>query len=117
MTDSQWQPETLTLTTAHSASSYGVPVLVIDGEPYGPADLVPGGIIAADLVDQWAARFSAPNGAPSLAAELVDALKAIYKLTGFTFSPDRRSVAVADLAGRALERAGIDPAAVIRGEV
>lgn len=26
------------LTTEHSASSYGIPVLVIDGEAYGPAD-------------------------------------------------------------------------------
>lgn len=27
------------LTTEHPASSYGLPVLMIDGEPYGPADL------------------------------------------------------------------------------
>ena len=62
-------------------------------------------------------KAGGPFDAPDLAAELVDALKAIYRLTGFTFSPDRRSVAVAELAGRALERAGIDPAAVIQGEV
>ncbi len=28
------------LTTEHSASSYGIPVLVIDGEAYGPGDFV-----------------------------------------------------------------------------
>lgn len=62
MTDQpDWQPETLTLTTAHSASSYGRPVLVIDGDAYGPADLVPSGITAADLVRQWAARFASPT--------------------------------------------------------
>lgn len=63
----------------------------------GPEDLANGQLLAA-------------------APDLLDALKAIYRLTGFTFSPDRRSVAVAELAGRALERAGIDPAAVIQGQ-
>ena len=29
------------LTTNHAASSYGIPVLVIDGEAYGPADETP----------------------------------------------------------------------------
>ena len=61
----------------------------------GPVDLANGQIIAA-------------------APDLVDALKAIYRLTGFVFSPDRRSVAVAELAGRALERAGVDPSSVIQ---
>ena len=51
------------------------------------------------------------------APDLLDALIAIYRLTGFSFSPDSRTVAIAKLAGQALERAGIDPAAVIRGEV
>lgn len=35
--------ETMTLATEHSASSYGIPVLVIDGEAYGPADHMPQG--------------------------------------------------------------------------
>ncbi len=30
------------LTTDHAASSYGVPVLLLDGEPLGPGDLAPG---------------------------------------------------------------------------
>jgi hypothetical protein len=30
------------LTTDHPASSYGIPVLVMDGAAYGPADVVPG---------------------------------------------------------------------------
>lgn len=29
------------LTTDHAASSYGIPVLVIDGQTYGPADYLP----------------------------------------------------------------------------
>jgi hypothetical protein len=29
------------ITNEHSASSYGQPVLVIDGQAYGPGDLVP----------------------------------------------------------------------------
>ena len=53
------EPETLTLTTAHSASSYGRPVLVIDGDAYGPGDFFEG-TQAADLVRQWAARFEEP---------------------------------------------------------
>lgn len=28
----------ISLTTEHSASSYGIPVLVIDGQAYGPGD-------------------------------------------------------------------------------
>lgn len=51
--------ETLTLTTAHAASSYGRPVLVIDGEAYGPADMTPEGEPAAHIVTEWAARFIA----------------------------------------------------------
>jgi hypothetical protein len=49
--------DTVTLTTAHAASSYGRPVLVIGGAAYGPADMTPAGVIGADLVRQWAARF------------------------------------------------------------
>jgi len=29
-----------TLTTEHPTSSYGLPILLVDGEPYGPADLL-----------------------------------------------------------------------------
>ena len=54
--------ESITLTTAHAASSYGRPVLVIDGQAYGPADMTPAGIIAADLVREWAARFAGQRG-------------------------------------------------------
>jgi len=38
------------LTTDHAASSYGVPVLVKDGEAYGPADRLPSGELAGLLV-------------------------------------------------------------------
>ncbi len=45
------------LTTNHPASSYGVPVAVIDGEAYGAADIVCGaGISAAAIVADWAAQ-------------------------------------------------------------
>ncbi len=53
-----WSIETLILTTAHAASSYGRPVLVLDDEAYGPADLLPDGTTAASLVHAWAARFA-----------------------------------------------------------
>lgn len=38
------------LTTNHAASSYGQPVLLIDGIAYGPCDKTPSGISAAQLV-------------------------------------------------------------------
>jgi hypothetical protein len=49
--------DSLTLTTAHAASSYGRPVLVIDGEAYGPADMTPAGMTAAALLGIWFADF------------------------------------------------------------
>jgi len=49
--------DTLTLTTAHAASSYGRPVAVIDGEAYGPADQLPNGQTAAEVVRDLTARF------------------------------------------------------------
>ena len=49
--------DTLTLTTNHSASNYGAPVLLIDGEVYGPADMTPVGITGAELVQAFVARF------------------------------------------------------------
>lgn len=61
-------------------------------------------------------KAGGPFDGPDLTAELLQALQEIYRLTAFTFSPDRRAVAVASLAGQALERAGLDPAAVIGGE-
>jgi hypothetical protein len=39
----QYADETLTLTTDHAASSYGIPVLVIDGNAYGRLDHMPEG--------------------------------------------------------------------------
>jgi hypothetical protein len=53
--------DTLTLTTARAESSYGVPVLVIEGEAYGPADMTPAGVTGAELVTAWAARFCGPD--------------------------------------------------------
>ena len=39
------------LTTNHAASSYGQPVLVLNGVAYGPADVIPGvGQTAEDVV-------------------------------------------------------------------
>lgn len=37
-----------TLSTDHVASSYGRPVLVIDGTAYGPGDVLPSGQLAAE---------------------------------------------------------------------
>lgn len=63
-------PDSLTLTTAHAASSYGVPVLVIDGEVYGPGDMTPAGVTGAELVTTWARRF-ANLGKAEKAADLL----------------------------------------------
>lgn len=52
--------ETITLTTAHAASSYGRPVLILEGEAYGPADMTPAGMSAAELAAAWVTRFLAP---------------------------------------------------------
>lgn len=75
--------EAITLTTAHSLSSYGRPVLVVDGEAYGPADLV-GDKVAADLVHGWAARFCGEHGMTGLETRLGNltaALQAVYVMT------------------------------------
>lgn len=53
------QLDTITLTTVHAASNYGKPVLVIDGMAYGPADMTPAGITAAELARAWVERFEA----------------------------------------------------------
>lgn len=58
--------DTLTLTTAHAASSYGKPVLLLDGEAYGPADMTPAGMTGAELLATWAARFYGPTWAEFL---------------------------------------------------
>ena len=39
--------DTLTLSTKHAASSYGVPVLLLRGAAYGPADKTPAGVTGA----------------------------------------------------------------------
>lgn len=41
------------LTTEHSASSYGLPVLLIGGEAYGPHDILPGGRRADRAYAAW----------------------------------------------------------------
>lgn len=50
--------DTVTLTTTHAASSYGMPVLVIEGQAYGPADMTPAGVTGAELVTTWAVLFA-----------------------------------------------------------
>jgi hypothetical protein len=70
--------DTLTLTTAHAASSYGVPVAVIDGEAYEPADVTPNGQPVTSILlglgraflDQAPARPWVDDRAEELAAIL-----------------------------------------------
>lgn len=50
------------LTTDHSASSYGVPVLLIGETAYGPADILPSGMRAGELVGRFLARAAAGPG-------------------------------------------------------
>ena len=44
---------TITLTTDHPASSYGVPVALIDGEAYGPSDILRHGEFASVFIGRW----------------------------------------------------------------
>lgn len=52
------------LTTEHPASSYGIPVLVIDGQGYGTADTIPSlDLSAGDLVRRFLSKtFAPPEG-------------------------------------------------------
>lgn len=52
MDASSGAPE-VNLTTEHAASSYGLPVLVLSGQAYGPTDLLPSGEAAAVYVGRW----------------------------------------------------------------
>ena len=53
----EWCSMEATLTTDHSASSYGQPVLVIDGVAYGPADriypLLSAVVVVPNPVPEW----------------------------------------------------------------
>ena len=49
------------LTTDHSASCYGDPVLVLEGVAYGRGDKLPSGCTAAYLVYNGAKRLSAES--------------------------------------------------------
>ena len=48
-----------TLTTDSSSSHYGIPVLRVEGEDYGPADILPSGLSGAALIAQVAGEFDA----------------------------------------------------------
>ena len=74
--------DTITLTTKNAPSSYStassyslaspyrVPVAVIDGQAYGPADIVMGtGKQAGELVREWAERFCGQWPEATLATE------------------------------------------------
>jgi hypothetical protein len=76
------------LTTEHSASSYGVPVLVLDGLAYGPGDVLPSGEQAASLVGRWSLL---PERTPE---ELDDASRYLAQAGGLVSAGD-----IARLAG------------------
>lgn len=50
------------LTTDHSTSSYGKPVLLVGEDAYGPADVLPSGLTAADLVKGFLKRKESGGG-------------------------------------------------------
>ncbi len=60
--------ETNLLTTEHAASSYGQPVLVIDGQVYGPGDIVGGNTLAS----AWVMVLRNMEGCPSDFARMAD---------------------------------------------
>jgi hypothetical protein len=70
---------TVTLTTAHAASSYGRPVAVIDGEAYGPADVTPDGAPVGAVVRTLARDFLEPLGDAKRVAELEEVLRALWQ--------------------------------------
>lgn len=51
----QYEPD-ITLSTEHAACSYGLPVVVADGQAYGPGDVLPGGKLATEWVLLWASE-------------------------------------------------------------
>jgi len=56
--------DTICLTMSSAASSYGVPVLLLDEQAYGPVDMTPAGVTGAELALTWAAKFAGgPRGA------------------------------------------------------
>jgi len=69
----------IALTTAHAASSYGIPVALIEGQAYGPGDLlhhpsepVAGcGIPVRDLVEAWASDPRRTDADRALAAKFL----------------------------------------------
>jgi len=69
------------LTTDHAASSYGLPVLVLDDHAYGPADRVddgsPAGCTADDLVRKTRVVLAAP-GDNDITADEADALREAF---------------------------------------
>lgn len=78
-------PSTYTLTTDHPASSYGLPVLVVDGEAYGPSDILPSGESAAAWVARWrSARERTP--------EELEATAAFMRQAGIEPAPRERLV-------------------------
>ena len=50
------------LTTDSSQSSYGIPAILVNGQPYGPSDSVNGGRTAADIVAAWASQSNRTQG-------------------------------------------------------
>lgn len=78
---------TYTLTTAHPASAYNLPVLVNDqGRAYGPGDVLPDGLSAADWAvdnlpdDEARRRFLTPLS-PRLGRPRVYALGSRVRVT------------------------------------
>lgn len=71
---------TVTLTTDHAASSYGMPVLVVDGEAYGSLDILPNGDYAVEWVMRWRLE-------PDRTAEELEAAAAFMRQGGIEPAP------------------------------
>lgn len=104
--DSLDAPATITLTTAHAASSYGKPVLLLDGVAYGPGDMTPYGVTAAELVDAIAGEFCMrPSWAG--ASDYIAALRAIASVATGTLDPAAQLANIIDFADRVLREHGL----------
>lgn len=78
---------TIILTTEHAASSYGLPVLAVDGEPYGPADILPSGEPAVAWVTRWSTE-------PARTADELDMARAFLRQAGLELTRPAPTYAV-----------------------
>lgn len=79
------------LTTNHGASSYGIPVLVIGREAFGPGDSLPSGLAAGELVRRF--LFKESPGPGQWGPRTPEALRAGARFLGMTLDDKAETTA------------------------